>query len=217
MFGVHTFFCLACRAQFERKRTPQKCPECKSPNVQYVSHALVMPQARYFTDLFEKVAAWEPVDPGKVHERAPLHRKKAANGMPIGDYCTVSGLKRYSLRVVPTDALVEATQPVTFPEGDSIYFEIVIREGGDALVIWKHNQILAQRWITIIPAAQVPTFEDEDAGEDEDAPTFKIVRFYRDDRPSEDMQTGLTREEAKAHCSSPMSKGEGWFDGFTEE
>ena len=55
---------------------------------------------------------------------------------------------------------------------------------------------------------------------------YKIVRFYRDNRPARTIETGLTLEEAKAHCKDPETssttasaikckriKGE-WFDGY---
>lgn len=64
-------------------------------------------------------------------------------------------------------------------------------------------------------------------------PTYKIVRFYQDDNvPRETITTGLTREQAQAHCKDPESSsntatGEhaaartkqsgAWFDGFEEE
>jgi len=48
--------------------------------------------------------------------------------------------------------------------------------------------------------------------------TYKIVRFFfEDDKPSEIIKEGLTREEAKEHCNDPETQGDGWFDGFEEE
>lgn len=47
--------------------------------------------------------------------------------------------------------------------------------------------------------------------------TYKIVRFYQDDRPNEVMRTGLTLPEAQEHCSVSSTQGEGWFDGYEEE
>jgi hypothetical protein len=48
---------------------------------------------------------------------------------------------------------------------------------------------------------------------------YKIVRFYRDDeeRNGEVIQTGLTKEEAQEHCYNPATRGDGWFDGWTED
>ena len=47
--------------------------------------------------------------------------------------------------------------------------------------------------------------------------TYKIVRFYQDDTPSEVIDTGLSLEAAQAHCNHPTTRGEGWFDGYVEE
>lgn len=46
---------------------------------------------------------------------------------------------------------------------------------------------------------------------------YKIVRMYRDDRPSKIMYTGFTLEQAQAHCQNPNTSGDGWFDGYEEE
>ena len=48
--------------------------------------------------------------------------------------------------------------------------------------------------------------------------SYKIVRFFRDGRPRQDRERGLTLEEAQEHCSDPSTREEGvWFDGYTEE
>ena len=48
--------------------------------------------------------------------------------------------------------------------------------------------------------------------------TYKIVRYYRDGEDIAQVQkTGLTLEEAQAHCSREDTHGEGWFDGYTKE
>lgn len=53
--------------------------------------------------------------------------------------------------------------------------------------------------------------------------TYKVRRFYRDDdeRNGEVVATGLTLEEAQAHCSRDDTRGDGvdgpWFDGYDEE
>lgn len=57
--------------------------------------------------------------------------------------------------------------------------------------------------------------------------TYKILRFYQDDRPTEVIATGLTLEEAQAHCRREDTRdgasvdaggsGAAWFDGYTKE
>ena len=46
---------------------------------------------------------------------------------------------------------------------------------------------------------------------------YKIVRFYADDRASKTIETGLTLEEAQAHCQREDTHGDGWFDGYSQE
>lgn len=47
--------------------------------------------------------------------------------------------------------------------------------------------------------------------------TYKIIRFYREDKPSKVIKRGLTLEEAQAHCQREDTHGEGWFDGYDVE
>jgi hypothetical protein len=48
--------------------------------------------------------------------------------------------------------------------------------------------------------------------------SYKIVRFFRqDEKPHKVIEAGLTLEEAKKHCNQPRTKGNGWFEGYTEE
>jgi hypothetical protein len=46
--------------------------------------------------------------------------------------------------------------------------------------------------------------------------TYKIIRFrYRGKNKT--IKTGLTLEQAQAHCEREDTHGEGWFDGYTKE
>lgn len=48
--------------------------------------------------------------------------------------------------------------------------------------------------------------------------TYSIIRFFRDERPREIIETGLTLEEAQAHCKDPATHEVGvYFDGYEEE
>ncbi len=60
---------------------------------------------------------------------------------------------------------------------------------------------------------------------------YKIVRMYFGDTPNRTIKTGLTLEEAQAHCQNPETSSQTckkprnvrrtkihgpWFDGYTE-
>lgn len=47
--------------------------------------------------------------------------------------------------------------------------------------------------------------------------TYRIVRFFQDDRPKEVIVRGLTLAQAQAHCQRGDTSGDGWFDGYEAE
>jgi hypothetical protein len=48
--------------------------------------------------------------------------------------------------------------------------------------------------------------------------TFKIVRKFKDpNKADEQIEEGLSFDEAREHCSDPSTSGDGWFDAFYEE
>ena len=51
----------------------------------------------------------------------------------------------------------------------------------------------------------------------EDSNTYKIVRFFFSKSAKKTILTGLTLEQARAHCNSPATAGDGWFDGYEKE
>ena len=46
--------------------------------------------------------------------------------------------------------------------------------------------------------------------------TYKIIRF-RFNGNNKVIRTGLTLEQAQAHCENPETSGNGWFDGYNVE
>jgi hypothetical protein len=47
---------------------------------------------------------------------------------------------------------------------------------------------------------------------------YMIIRHYRSSRKTKIINTCLTLEQARAHCSSPHTRKENvWFDGYTEQ
>jgi len=46
--------------------------------------------------------------------------------------------------------------------------------------------------------------------------TYKIIRF-RFNGNNKVIKTGLTLEQAQAHCEKAETSGNGWFDGYNVE
>lgn len=46
--------------------------------------------------------------------------------------------------------------------------------------------------------------------------TYQIVRFCRSE-PREIIKSGLSLEDAKAHCNRDDTRGDGWFDAWSVE
>jgi len=52
------------------------------------------------------------------------------------------------------------------------------------------------------------------------AASYSIVRFHQDDNHPDHgtvVASGLSLEEARAHCQDDATHGDGWFDGYREE
>ena len=53
--------------------------------------------------------------------------------------------------------------------------------------------------------------------------TYKIIRFFKGNRASKVLKTGLTLEEAQKHCQREdthklnIDDGVEWFDGYDED
>lgn len=47
--------------------------------------------------------------------------------------------------------------------------------------------------------------------------TYSIVRYFKDDRPAEVLETGKTLAEAQEHCNRDDTSGADWFDGYRKE
>ena len=47
--------------------------------------------------------------------------------------------------------------------------------------------------------------------------TYRIVRFFRDDRDTTTITAGLSLADAQAHCQRDDTHGDDWFDAYTRE
>lgn len=74
---------------------------------------------------------------------------------------------------------------------------------------------------TSLACAAFAESEDEYADWSDDEPeTYLVRRFYANDaHPGhrEVIKTGLSLEDAQAHCQRDDTHGDGWFDGYDKE
>jgi hypothetical protein len=86
-----------------------------------------------------------------------MNRPSPGN-MIIGTYCGVRGLGNiYSLKVRPTQMVLDfINADMISVEYDELSFEIVMRTGGEALVVVSHSKIIGSRWLALIPHSEVP-------------------------------------------------------------
>ena len=47
--------------------------------------------------------------------------------------------------------------------------------------------------------------------------SYMILRFYKDERPTETIETDLTLDEAKAYCQDEETSTDEYFDGYQSE
>lgn len=72
--------------------------------------------------------------------------------------------------------------------------------------IGRHSLLASQfRTVEIAPGAEPPA---------DNRKRFRIVTFYRDDRPAKRGRKLMTEAEAQAHCQRDDTRGPGWFDGY---
>lgn len=101
----------------------------------------------------------ETVYPRRGRGRA----REVSFSIPIGPYCGVSGGRagHNSLYVLAVPEVYDAIRGNMIAAGvnDSILFDVLIREGGTALVRATNSVIIGGRWLAVIPAMDVP-FQD---------------------------------------------------------
>lgn len=155
--------------------------------------------------------SWYSMGPSLTSDRAALEPLVWINAV---EYSEAFGDGADILKVEDNGDIVHYSSDD--PEGTD--FRIVLLAAGDDLA-----SLPGWVWFDIDSAAQVDNLwgtkaliDDED-DEEVNMDTYKIVRFYRDDKPREVQQTGLTLEQAQAHCKDESTRGDGWFDGYESE
>jgi len=120
---------------------------------------LSFPEITCFQELFPE---HRPHKSGRVYWPQvflrPEQRSKNRDEGRIGEYCAITGRGTYeSLSVRPTPAVVEQIRKdAVVGDAGPIFFKIIRRDDGSALVTWSYNSILGGRWLAVIDAKTIP-------------------------------------------------------------
>lgn len=123
-----------------------------------LAKALLFPDAKAFTDLFER---WsykkEEVAARSFAHQDLLSSRRRHFQVPVGPYCAVDAPNgHFSLYVEPKADVVERLRAGFIGSArESLFFKVVVREDG-ALVIASNNLILATRWLALLPVSEIP-------------------------------------------------------------
>jgi hypothetical protein len=114
---------------------------------------ILFPKADSFFDIFDQVDS-EKKTVAVMKSDYPGSKDK----MGIGNWVMMSGGK--SFHASPKKVVIEALEKtLIIVNYDTIYFEIVDRGGGNALVIAKYNHIIGSRWLAFIDPRTIPNYK----------------------------------------------------------
>lgn len=116
---------------------------------------IVFPAVTDFAELFPSVNL-SPTGSAPTLYKAKSWCKESM--FYLTGYLAVSApSKNYSAHVTPSPALLEYLKTNVLHCGnDRMYFEVIGRAGGKALVIAQHNVICGNHWLAEVDAATVP-------------------------------------------------------------
>lgn len=160
---------------------------------------LQFPNVKSFADLFETATRYDhskPLD-GRlewplVGNTGPIVGRNTA-GNVITSYCCVQSTPhRESMHVRPRSEVIEfIRQRMIQIDYDHIYFNVIMRSDGTALITASYNQILGSYWLALVPASTVPDLAYQLETPDERA----HAHAYRNARtPAQPGDSGTTRE-----------------------
>ena len=125
----------------------------------FTSHELRYPSANKFSDLFEavyhdKLTAPKPF---KLH-------KNDAIGCELSSYCSVDNKGEfYYFYVKPRPSVVSCIEKNSLAINyESMYFKIVVREDGQALIAAQNNKIIGGPWLSMVDASSIPKDESDE-------------------------------------------------------
>ena len=117
---------------------------------------VLFPEADTFKDIFEQV------DSGKKIVAVIKSDYEKGSQMSVSNWVSSSRVGHgvdHSFYATPKKSVIEAIEEnMIIVSYDEIYFEIVDRGGGSALVLAKYNQIIGSRYLAFIDPKTIPGY-----------------------------------------------------------
>lgn len=123
---------------------------------------LAFPNVKRLSGLFSSLKYYEP---GKRDPHSHKYTKIHPTGPVISTFCQITGPGiegYYTADAVPNAVLDKYIAENMLEIEGGVYFKIVCREHGSALVIVEYNSIIGDRWLAEIQTDMIPGLAEEE-------------------------------------------------------
>ena len=123
---------------------------------------LSFPDAKVFGDIFE---AWEVCPnlspdnrtPSPEGWNVPLNEHPSVESATITCSLNIRGERRGWIYAKPTPEVIAWIRANMLQiDYDSLYFQAIMREGGQTLIVCQYNAILGSRWLALVDSETIP-------------------------------------------------------------
>jgi len=130
-----------------------------------IGKEIALPEMNSFGDVFEEFSQKDGDMKPILWDATDFFKDKPIT-IPIGAHCSIRGndVGYNYFKVKPSAKVVEYIQENMYPagHGDSIYFEIIVWDKDQALIVARNSTIIASRWVALIDPKTIPEISDED-------------------------------------------------------
>jgi hypothetical protein len=151
---THTWGCLreiGGKLYCTEERTEGKPSLVKNPKKSYLSHPLLFPDAKKFSDIFENHSFDTE---NKPLRRMWTHKSSHIPTLKLGAWTSVDDGP--AMLVNPHPSVAAAVDKALVVGDDETYWKLTRRSGGSTLVTVQYNHIIGSRWIALIRTSTIP-------------------------------------------------------------
>lgn len=120
---------------------------------------VALPELKRFDDIFYSVSAWADVKP-EYRDTPLLTLKSGKENMKVGRYISCTPVdKRASMCADSVNPVVldKISERALVVNDDMMYWSVVFRSNGTALILCKYNRIIGSIWVAVVDSSTVPS------------------------------------------------------------